>query len=178
MAAILPELRAVSDDWLEAKNAREKRFSLGRFDEDYVRRFPIALLRIEGEIVAFANMWCAGGKEIMSPDLMRYSAKAPGAVMDALFTHMMLWGQSEGYAAFWLGMAPMSGMEARRLGPLWQRMGSIVQRYGGHFYNFRGLRGYKEKFQPEWEPRYLAAAPGLSLPGVVADVLGLVSGGD
>ena len=43
--AILPELRAVSDDWLEHKAASEKGFSLGFFDEDYLRRFPVAVHR-------------------------------------------------------------------------------------------------------------------------------------
>ncbi len=36
---LLPQLREVSDAWLGRRQAAEKRFSLGAFDEDYVRRF-------------------------------------------------------------------------------------------------------------------------------------------
>jgi phosphatidylglycerol lysyltransferase len=46
-----------------------------------------------------------------------------------------------------------------------------------HFYNFRGLRQYKEKFRPVWEPRYLATPGGLALPRAVASVTTLVAGG-
>jgi phosphatidylglycerol lysyltransferase len=41
--ALLPDLRRVSDQWLASKSTREKGFSLGFFDEAYVRRYPQAL---------------------------------------------------------------------------------------------------------------------------------------
>jgi phosphatidylglycerol lysyltransferase len=52
-----------------------------------------------------------------------------------------------------------------------------VYEHGEPFYNFRGLRQYKEKFRPEWRPRFLASAGGFALPGAVASVTALVSGG-
>ena len=48
--------------------------------------------------------------------------------------------------------------------------------HGEQFYNFEGLRRYKEKFKPVWEPRYLAAPGGLGAAAVLADVTVLVSG--
>jgi len=39
------------------------------------------------------------------------------------------------------------------------------------------LRPYKEKFNPRWEPHYLAYPGGLRLPRVLADVSALVAGG-
>src|SRR5439155_23154797 len=56
-APILSELRTISDSWLSEKKAREKGFSLGFFAEDYVRRFPVAVVKREGRIVAFSNLW-------------------------------------------------------------------------------------------------------------------------
>ena len=35
------------------------------------------------------------------------------------------------------------------------------------FYNFQGLRAYKDKFQPHWEPRYLVYPSITALPDVV-----------
>ncbi len=46
--AALPELRAISDDWLESKGQRERQFSIGFFDEAYVRRFPCAIIEYVG----------------------------------------------------------------------------------------------------------------------------------
>ena len=54
---------------------------------------------------------------------------------------------------------------------------AFVYRHGEAFYNFQGLRAYKEKFDPEWEPRYLAYPGGLRLPRILADVAALVAGG-
>ena len=177
VAPQLSELRVVSDAWLEAKQTREKGFSLGRFDEAYLRRFPVAIARRAGSIVAFANVWTTGVRTELSVDLMRYLPDAPGGVMQFLFTELMLWGRAEGYQFFRLGMAPFSGMERRALAPLWSRLGAFMYRHGEHFYNFQGLREYKEKFEPVWEPRYLASPAGLALPTILANIAALIGGG-
>jgi phosphatidylglycerol lysyltransferase len=97
--------------------------------------------------------------------------------MDFLFVSIMVWGKAQGYASFSLGMAPLSGLEDRALAPLWTKVGARLYRHGEYFYNFQGLRQYKEKYAPEWRPRYLAAPGGLRLPRVLANVAALVSRG-
>ena len=158
------------------RNTREKGFSLGFFDPVYLQRGPVAIVRKEEKIVAFANLWLGAEKEELSPDLMRYLPEHPG-IMEYLFIQLMLWGQREGYQWFNLGMAPLSGLEDRTLAPLWNRLGAFVFRHGEHFYNFQGLRQYKEKFAPEWTPRYLASPGGLALPRILTNVATLISGG-
>jgi phosphatidylglycerol lysyltransferase len=174
--SLLPRLRRVSDDWLESRATAEKGFSLGRFSEEYLRRFPVALVELSGEILAFANVWQTGGREELSVDLMRHASAAPHGVMDFLFVELMLWGRDQGYRWFSLGMAPLAGLEKHRLAPTWHKFGRFVYRHGENFYNFEGLRRYKEKFLPEWRPRYLAAPGGLALPRVLLDVTALISG--
>ncbi len=173
--ALLPELRRVSDGWLAEKKTREKGFSLGFFSEEYVMRFPCAVVKKEGAIFAFANIWAGNGE--LSLDLMRYLPGSPNGVMDYLFARLMLWGREQGYQRFNLGMAPLSGIQSHALAPLGIKLGSFLYRHGENFYNFQGLRSYKEKFSPVWEPRYLASPGGLALPGILLDVTGLVSGG-
>ena len=110
---------------------------------------------------AFANLWAGRRPRGLSIDLMRYANDAPKGVMDYLFVQIMLWGKAEGYAWFSLGMAPLAGAgEPLRLAPAWRKLGRLVYRYGENFYNFEGLRHYKDKFGPEWRPRYLAAPSG------------------
>ena len=161
VGAVLPQLRAVSTAWLTAKNTAEKRFSLGYFDERYLANFNCAVVRREGAIVAFANIWRAGADTELSVDLIRYSDAAPKGVMDFLLAECMLWGKALHYQWFSLGMAPLSGLEEHPLAPAWHKVGRMVQRYGETFYPFEGLRKYKEKFVPVWRPRYLAAPGGL-----------------
>jgi phosphatidylglycerol lysyltransferase len=170
------ELRAVSDAWLAEKNTAEKRFSLGFFDEKYLMHFDCGVVRRDGAIVAFANLWRGGSKEL-SVDLMRYNAAAPKGVIDYLLIECMLWGKAQGFGWFNLGMAPLSGLEEHALAPTWHKLGRIVQRYGEVFYHFEGLRKFKEKFLPVWSPRYLAAPDGLATAGALLDVTALISGG-
>ena len=172
----LPQLRRVSDDWLAQKAAAEKGFSLGFFDEAYVSRFPVGVIEREGDIVAFANLWPGPRRVELSMDLMRFSTQAPKDVMEALLTHVMLWGRAEGYQRFCLGMAPLSGFENSPVASPWQRVGAFLYEHGEAVYGFQGLRAFKEKFNPTWEPRFLAYRGALSLPRILADVSALIAG--
>lgn len=172
---LLDELRSVSDAWLALKHTREKSFSLGRFDADYLARSPLALVWRGEQLVAFANVWSGDGE--LSVDLMRHQPGAPSGTMDYLFTKLMLWGQQNGYQRFNLGMAPLAGLHSRSLAPLWNRFGALVFGRGERFYNFRGVRQYKDKFGPRWEPRYLALPGGSALPRVLIHLTALISGG-
>jgi phosphatidylglycerol lysyltransferase len=169
-------LRAVSDAWLEELSTAEKGFSLGRFDDEYMKRFPCAVVKRDGAIMAFANLWLGANQGELSVDLMRYYPHAPKGVMDYLMIEIMLWGRSQGYAWFNLGMAPLAGLADREFAPLWSRVGAFLYHHGERFYNFEGLRSYKEKFLPVWRPRYLATAGHLELPRTVMDVASLIAG--
>jgi phosphatidylglycerol lysyltransferase len=173
----LAEMKAISDDWLAGKRTREKGFSLGLFSPSYLVEFPIAVVRRDGRMVAFANVWLGAEREELSVDLMRYLKDAPNGVMEFIFVKLMLWGSEQGYRWFNLGMAPLSGMQDRTLAPLWMRLGALVYRHGENFYNFQGLRQFKGKFNPRWEPKYMASPGGLALPRIVTNVAGLISGG-
>lgn len=173
----MQELRAISADWLTAKRMSEKGFSLGFFDEAYLRAFPLAVVRQGAELLAFANVLQGADKDELSIDLMRHRTRAPNGVMDYLMLELMLWGHENGYGWFNLGMAPLSGLGSDKLTPLWERAGALIFRYGDSFYNFEGLRRYKAKFDPVWTPRYLACPGGLALPLILADIAALVAGG-
>jgi phosphatidylglycerol lysyltransferase len=174
---LLPALRKISDAWLTEKSTAEKRFSVGAFTEKYVCNFPIALVRTEGSPSAFANLWPSGTKDELSIDLMRFGPDAPRSAMDFLFIELMLWARAQGFRWFNLGMAPLAGLERHPLAPAWHRVGNFVFRHGEHFYNFEGLRRYKAKFDPVWEPRYLVAPGGVALPRILIDVSVLIAGG-
>ncbi|MBS0613293.1 MAG: bifunctional lysylphosphatidylglycerol flippase/synthetase MprF [Proteobacteria bacterium] len=177
LAPLLPQLREVSDAWLTERKTAEKGFSLGFFDEAYLSRFDCAVVRNEQRIVAFANIWKAGGLQELSVDLMRHRDGAPKGVIDYLFIEIMLWGKAQGFKWFNLGMAPLSGLETHPLAPAWHKVGRLLQRYGENFYNFEGLRKYKDKYLPVWRPRYMAAPRGISMAGALLDVTSLISGG-
>lgn len=175
--AILDHLRRVSDTWLDHHRAREKGFSLGAFTEAYMTAQPVAILRFEGRIVAFANILLTSTKVEASIDLMRFSPDAPKGSMDFLFVRLMSDLRDQGYRHFNLGMAPLSGLSRRQVAPVWDRIANTFYEHGERFYNFKGLRAFKAKFHPEWQPRYLAVAGGLNPVLALLDATLLIGGG-
>lgn len=176
-APLMPALKAVSDAWLSHHSGGEKTFSLGGFEPPYVSEFPLAIVRAEGRIVAFATLWTTSAGQAFSMDLMRYADDAPKNVMDFLFVELMRWGQEQGYQAFEFGMAPLAGLEERRLAPIMSRVGRLLFERGEEIYNFRGVRRFKDKYDPVWQPRYIAAPSKWAIPILLADVGLLSSGG-
>ncbi len=167
----LPRLRGISDEWLKSVHGTEKGFSLGFFDDGYLKNFPVAVAFKGGEPLAFCNLWLGGGDEF-SVDLMRYANGAPRDIMSWLFIETMIWGRGHGYRYFRLGMAPLSNLDPQN--SLWERMGNFIYQHGEHFYNFKGLRQYKEKFQPEWQRRYIIYKDRASLPLLASQLVRLI----
>lgn len=176
--ALLPTLEVISSSWLKAKQGREKGFSVGYFSAAYLCATPMALVYLNDELVAFSNVWASAAKIEFSVDLMRYQPSLSGSnIMDFLFTELLQWGKQQGYQLFNLGMAPMSGLTDRALVPFWTKIAKTVYKKGNKFYNFQGLRRYKDKFNPRWEAKYLICYGGLSLPVVVGSLVTLTSRG-
>ncbi len=175
--AMIDALKAVSDEWLGAKRGGEKGFSLGCFRRDYIARFDVAVMEKGGEIIAFANLWTAAGHEELATDLIRHRRHAPPETMEALLVQAMTWGKACGYRWFSLGMAPLAGLDPSLDASSWNRVGAFVYAHGERLYRFRGLRTFKQKFRPQWEPRYLVYRDGAFLPRVGADVAALIAGG-
>tara|TARA_R110002110_G_scaffold69766_18_gene188074 strand:- start:2808 stop:5492 length:2685 start_codon:yes stop_codon:yes gene_type:complete len=175
--AFLDELEAISKAWMGGKVGREKGFSVGRFDADYLRHFPISVVRRNGRTLAFANVMRPGDGTRVSIDLMRYLPEEASGMMEFLFIELLEHYRDEGALEFSLGMAPLAGLEARKGARLWTRFGAILFRHGGAFYNFEGLRAFKQKFQPEWQPRFVAVPPGVSPLVALKDVALLIAGG-
>jgi phosphatidylglycerol lysyltransferase len=175
--AILPELQAVSDEWLAAHAGGEKGFTMGGFEPAYVAEFPVAVVRVGGRIAAFATLWTTAARSAFSMDLMRYAGDAPKNIMDYLFVELIAWGREAGYAAVTFGMAPLAGLEDRPLAPMMSRVGNLLFERAEEIYNFQGVRRYKDKYDPLWQPRYVAGPRRWQIPILLADVSLLASGG-
>lgn len=174
--AVMGELARVSDQWLSTQNAKEKGFSLGTFRNDYVASTPVAVIRVDGHIVAFANILTTENGHAFI-DLMRSLPGVHRGAMDLLFVRVMEALKQAGYSKLNLGMAPLSGLSIHPRAPLWNRIGHQIFENGERFYNFKGVKTFKSKFDPEWQPRYLIAS-GFGPPAsAMLDVTLLIGGG-
>ncbi|TDL87981.1 bifunctional lysylphosphatidylglycerol flippase/synthetase MprF [Meridianimarinicoccus aquatilis] len=176
-ADLLGELETISNAWLTGKTGREKRFSVGRFDTEYLNRSPIAVIRSGDQVLAFANILAPGDGRNVAIDLMRYLPDEASGIMEFMFVSLIEHYRDAGAAEFSLGMAPLAGLSERSIERLWNRFGRLLYRHGGAFYNFTGLRAFKQKFRPEWRSRYIAVPPGLSPTHAMFEVALLISGG-
>jgi phosphatidylglycerol lysyltransferase len=177
LVGVMHELQVISTQWLAHHAGGEKAFSMGAFRPSYLAEFPVAVVRDQGRPVAFANIWTTAARSAFSMDLMRYSDDAPKNIMDYLFVELISWGRAQGYEAFEFGMAPLAGLEDRPLAPIMSRVGKLLFERGEEIYNFQGVRRYKDKYDPVWQSRYIAAPHKWTIPILLADVGLLSSGG-
>lgn len=153
---MIDELRMISDVWLDERS--EKGYSMGFFDEGYLNKAPIAIVRDgEGTIKAFATIMKGyDNKETIAIDLMRYLKGTPHGMMDFVFVNLIMDSKEKGYKYFKMGMAPLSNVGNSKYAFHGERFAQQIYEYGQFLYSFQGLRKYKEKFASHWEPKYLA----------------------
>ena len=171
-------LKMISEAWLQHLGAAEKTFSLGNYQESYLALAPIAVIKHAGRPIAFANLMPDyGHHQELSIDLMRHLSDAPPGTMDYLFVELLQWSRSKNYRFFNLGMAPLAGVGEARFARPQERLARLAFEYGNRFYNYKGLRSFKEKFHPQWRSHYLAYPVFTPLPALLLDTAALVAGG-
>jgi len=166
-ADLLRELRAISDQWLAHMEGAEKKFSLGWFDDDYLRECEIAVVQNkEGRPVAFANIIPEYQNPEATIDLMRHQAEIERGTMDFLFVSLFQHFKGRGFKGFNLGLAALSGVGETDDSTRMEKGMNYLYEHLNQFYNFQGLRSYKDKFHPHWESRYIVYLRLTALPDV------------
>lgn len=172
---ILIDLKTVSEEWLGDR--KEKGFSIGFFSREYIQRASIYVLRDkDNKIAAFMSLrpYYDENKNI-SIDMMRYKKNSPSGTMDAMFIGMINWAKENNYERFIIGMAPLSNVGLNKFSRGEEKLAYMLYKYGKSIYGFVGLRAYKEKFKPDWEPRYLCYDNLVSLPKIWLETAMLIS---
>jgi phosphatidylglycerol lysyltransferase len=172
---LLDELRNISNDWLQGR--REKGFSLGFFDNDYLNKAPIAIVMDESnQILGFMSIMNMYDEyRTISIDLMRFKPDLSPGTVDFLFLSLFDWAKEQGYERFNMGMAPLANVGLSRFSFLSEKIAAQIFLHGHFIYHFQGLRKFKEKYTNIWEPKYLAYRRKSSLPFTMAQITLLIS---
>ncbi|MBB6624190.1 bifunctional lysylphosphatidylglycerol flippase/synthetase MprF [Clostridium gasigenes] len=172
---VMAQIKSVSDEWLGGR--KEKGFSIGFFDEDYLNRGELALIKDkEGIIKGFANIISMyDNNETLSIDLMRFSKCPFNGVMDFMFVNLFRYGKENGFSKFNMGMAPLSNVGISKYSFVSEKVAYQVYLHGQHFYSFKGLKSFKEKYADTWENRYMAYRRNTSLVFTMIQTILLVS---
>src|ERR1019366_6845452 len=173
---VLREVANVTRSWLLQPGRVERSFVLGYHDRAYLARSPLYLVRDKaGRLVAFANAIHSYNPRQATIDLMRYRIDSETGTMDFLFLGIMEYLAGEGWREFSLGLAPLSGQKTGDNLTVEERIISHLAPINFGRFAFAGLRRYKSKFHPRWEPRYLLYERGVSGLGLSAIALSQVT---
>lgn len=124
------------------------------FDRNELRKQDvITVTDNEGRIVAFLNIIPDYTPEECTYDLIRKTADAPGAAMDALIVRLIEYAKAEGYAFLNFGMVPLSGIENPENTA--EQVVKFAYERIKRFKNYQGLRDFKEKYATRWVNKYV-----------------------
>lgn len=175
-STLLDELEQVSAEWLGDRN--EMSFSVGWFDRAYLQKAPVATVKnsTTNEIIAFVSLkYHDRNKDQIGIDLMRFKNHVPNSTMDFIFIQLLIYFKENGYGHFSFGVAPLAKVGAAPKSHWVEKIASFISKHGKLFYSFEGLRKFKAKFDPHWEPRYLAYPQLMSLPALLIEISLLVN---
>ena len=170
----LNKLNDISIEWLGKR--KEMQFSVGAFDRTYLQEAPIFTIEDDDKIYAFANMFPVKGTKTFSIDLMRHVNDMPSGLMDMMFLSIINWGKAEGYDTFDLGVAPLSNIGNKLYASTKEKAIKLAYKYGNKIYGFKGLRKFKNKYNPEWKSVFLAYKDEFNLIDTLIKQINLING--
>lgn len=174
---LLDEFQAVSDAWLSLPGRRERCFSLGMFNRDELAKENVyAVYSKDKKIIAFVNQVPSYAKGEATIDLMRHQHEVPNGTMDYLFVKLLGALHEAGYKKFNLGLAALSGVGESKDSSLNEKAVHQIYEHMNRFFSYKGLRNYKNKFDPTWESRYLVYEAGT--PGLLKTALAILEVGE
>ena len=151
---ILQKIKSVSDEWLADTGRTEIIFSQGMFVwEELKQQTIITVENSEEKVIAFLNIIPDYATGEATYDLIRKTKDAPNGVMDFILTELIKYLKSEGFKTLNLGFAPLSGIDDAQTFP--ERSMKYAYEKIRSFAQYKGLREYKQKFEPSWTNRYL-----------------------
>jgi phosphatidylglycerol lysyltransferase len=171
---LVDQIESVSNAWLSLPRHREFGFLQGMFSRQYIEDSPLFVLYDKNkEVQAWINQVPSYSPGEATFDMMRHRPGTHWATMDYLFMMMMLKLKNEGFRTLNMGVAPFSNIGTT--------VGSSISDKAIHrltdvldwFVHSEGISNYKDKFKPDWFPRYVAYQGGpINLSRVAIAILG------
>ncbi len=176
---LMTRLHEISDAWLTSRHGGEMHFSDGWFNDKYIQSAPMMVIHAaDGSPTAFANLVPEYQNNELTIDLMRHLPKVEYGTMEFLFARLLQYAKDNGYNTFSLGLSAIVGVGEKPDDPRVEKALHTLSEYASRYINFKGLHNFKEKFHPDWQPRYLIYPGAASLPQILSTLLQAHSGRD
>jgi phosphatidylglycerol lysyltransferase len=172
---LIQKLKSVSEEWLKLTERSEIVFSQGMFVEKEVKgQTVIAVENSEEKIIAFLNIIPDYVKNEGTYDLLRKTADSPNGIMDYILVELFKYFKASGIRYVNLGFAPLSGLNDST--NFTEKSMRFAYEKIRSFSHYKGQRIYKEKFDPQWNDKFLIYSNDydlLQVPAVLAQVIKL-----
>lgn len=170
------QLTLISQQWLDLKHGGEMTFDLGAFSVEFIREHGCSIVRNpEGRIETFATWLPYNGGKGRCLDLMRGRNEFKD-VLDFLIVEAIDHFKAQGVEEISLGNAPLANVDAvqdERLELRQERAVKFLFDNFDRFYGYKSLFNFKKKYAPDWQGRYLAYRPRVSLAMVGLAIAGV-----
>jgi len=170
---LIQKLKAVSDEWKKLTEREEIIFSQGMFVEKEIKeQTVISIENSEEKIIAFLNIIPDFVKNEGTYDLLRKTADAPNGIMDYILVELFKHFKAIGVQYINLGFAPMSGLDDPH--NFTEKSMKFAYEKIRSFSHYKGQRDYKDKFNPQWNDKFLIYSNDydlLQVPGVLTKVI-------
>ena len=151
---VIQKLKLVSQEWLADMGRSEIVFSQGMFVWEELKQQTIITVENEEEkIVAFLNIIPDYVKGEATYDLIRKTKDAPNGVIDFILIEFFNYVKSIEYEYVNMGFAPLSGLNDPHTFP--EKSMKFAYEKIRSFSHYKGMRDYKDKFEPVWYNKYL-----------------------
>ncbi|WP_238422483.1 bifunctional lysylphosphatidylglycerol flippase/synthetase MprF [Gordonia sp. 'Campus'] len=168
--AVRTQVRAISEEWVGDKGLPEMGFTLGSVEEAMDPAVRVALAvdpagNVHG-VLSWLPVYAPGGEVAgWTLDIMRRRTDGFGPVVEYLIASSAVAFKDEGAQFISLSGAPLARTgesDAEPLDKLLDTLGAALEPY----YGFRSLHTFKKKFNPRYEPVYLAFRDESDLPRI------------
>jgi phosphatidylglycerol lysyltransferase len=181
-------MKRVSSAWLRTRElAGQFGFSMGRFPADWSpEMLTVVAIGPDGDVQAFVTWTPLYAGAGWSLDLIRRGADAIPGAMELLIAESFDWARARECERMSLGLLPLAGLDAATRAmeaapspqaALVERSAAYLHRRGVLLATYKSLRHFKEKFQPEWEARYLIASEASATPQILLALASAMGGG-
>ncbi len=151
---VIQKLQQVSDAWLNKPGKHEMVFSQGMFIPELIKKTTVMTIENpEEKVVAFLNLVPDFVKGEGTYDLIRITDDAPTGIIYFLLTEMFAWFKSKGITHVNLGLVAFAGIENPKT--MAERSMKIALERLKPLQHFKGQFQFKDKFNPDWEKKYL-----------------------
>ena len=178
LKTVLPVLERIDQEWQSERGGLPLKFSIGRFNYESIMHGPVGLIKKADQIEGFLTLWLGITQDEFAVGFARYTSDTPAEILDFMLIEAIRWGQAEKYRYLDLGEAPMADWHSTEHMEMRSQLMSLAFRFGKHLYSYQGVRNYKDRFSPVWNPIYVAWPADRPLGTVLSDIAQIIGSSD